>query len=105
MVDYNPVVQAIGDNIISFTVRAPHCARESRLVVTLYREPMTIPIELSCRRTIARIGRRHDLHHRHDASPVATITVDTPYESIDDSQLATTGKFTVIALKLYAHRL
>ena len=94
VVDYNPVVQAIGDNIISFTVRAPHC-RESRLVVTLYREPMTIPIELAAD-TIARTDD-DTISITATTKPGATITVDTPYESIDDSQLATTGKFTVKA--------
>lgn len=94
VVDYNPVVQAIGDNIISFTVRAPYC-RESRLVVTLYREPMSIPIELSAD-TIARTDS--DIVVLTATTKAgATITVETPYESIDDSELATTGKFTVRA--------
>lgn len=94
VVDYNPVVQAIGDNIISFTVRAPYC-RESRLVVTLYREPMSIPIELSAD-TIARTDS-DIIVLTATTKAGATITVETPYESIDDSELATTGKFTVRA--------
>lgn len=94
VVDYNPSVQAIGDNIISITARAPYC-RESRLVLTLYRQPMSIPIELSADTLSKTSDEKMTLHATTRAG--ATITMDTPYFSIDDSELATTGQFSVEA--------
>lgn len=95
VVDYNPAVQAIGDNIVSITARAPY-ARESRLVITLYREPMSIPIELSA--DVLSETSDKEMTINATTRVGATITMDTPYQSIDDSQLNETGKFTVVAL-------
>lgn len=94
VVDYNPVVQAIGDNIVSIIARAPYC-RESRLTVTLYREPMSIPIELDA----AVLSETSDAVMTINATTRvgATISMDTPYESIDTEKLNTTGEFTVKA--------
>lgn len=88
----NPPVQAIGDNIIGITVRAPHC-RENNLTVTLYREPQEIPLELNPDTTVS--SSEEDVTIHATTLPGATVTMESPYFYINDENLATTGQFSV----------
>lgn len=90
----NYAVKPIGENVVSITVRAPYC-RESNEEIVIYREPIDIPLELDAATMVRTSEAIFTLHATTD--PDATITVESPYESIDDSVLAETGAFSVKA--------
>lgn len=87
-------VQAIGNNVFGITVKAPYC-RETNMNVVLYRAKMDIPLELSP--TTLNTVSDTDLTIRGTTDKDATVTVDTPYFSIDTSTLAVDGTFVVSA--------
>lgn len=94
LMTYNPSVQAIGNNIFSIAVKAPYC-RENSLTIVLYRERMEIPLEIDGA-TITQTDE-DTLNIYLTTDPLATITVDTPHESIDTSTLLETGRVSVKA--------
>ena len=92
---FNAAVLPIGDNVFTFTVRAPHC-RESALTVTLYREPQEIPLELG----VGTYGATDQKHMRVSAAtlPGASVDISSPHTDLDTSELALTGKFSFTAV-------
>lgn len=87
----NPPVKAIGDNIVTVTVRAPHC-RENNLAITFYREPQEITLELDAA-TVMETSKK-DFQITATTLPGATITFETPVSVFDSSKLEETGEFT-----------
>lgn len=80
-------IQAIGENRVVVTVRAPHC-RENNLTYIFYREPQTIPLQLAP----ATATETSTWEMTINASTIkgATITIESPTYSIDDSDLLNT---------------
>lgn len=90
-VSYNPPVQAIGENIITISVRALYC-RENNLTVTLYREPQEIPLELAADTQMKTDS--DEMLINATTLPGAHISIESPTYSIDDKELKTNGKFS-----------
>ena len=88
----NPPIKAIGENLVTVTVRAPYC-RENNLTLVFYREPQEIPLELAPDTTTS--SRNQSFEIKATTMAGATITMESPYYTLDDSLLATTGEFTV----------
>jgi hypothetical protein len=97
-------VQAIGDNVISISVAAPH-SRTNNMSVTFYRAPMEIPLELK-----EDTGSRSSVSNKNVSTPAkdnenyflinattlagAAVTIETPHKNLDTSKLETTGAFS-----------
>ncbi|MCL1965351.1 MAG: zinc ribbon domain-containing protein [Firmicutes bacterium] len=100
IVSDNPPIKAIGKNYVTVTVRAPYC-RENNLTLVFYREPQEIPLELAADTdTLTRLDR---FEINATTMVGASITVETPYESLDVSRVdreaePATGEFRLIAL-------
>lgn len=93
MLTHNPPVQAIGNNVISITVRAPYC-RETNMAITLYRAPTDITLELDPTTYTRSSLEKLRIHGTSEAE--ATITVETPYyDEVNTEALATEGRFWV----------
>lgn len=95
IVSYAQSIQAIGNNFINITVKAPYC-RENTITVTVYRAPMDVPIELGTTTTTSTTSETVTIYGTTMTN--ATISVDSPHESIDTSLLNETGEFSVVAL-------
>lgn len=94
LVVYNPSVQAIGDNLMAITVRAPY-HREKMLNVIIYRAPMEIPLELNAA-TLMNTSDE-DLTINATTQLGANITIETPTFEIHTEDLESTGKFSFVA--------
>lgn len=92
---YNATVQPIGDNTYTFVVRSQYC-RDNTLVVTLYREPQEIPLDLA----VGTYGTTNKSTMKVTATtlPGAYVEVLSPYADLDITNLDTTGKFTFNAV-------
>lgn len=88
---HNVSVQAIGNNVVAITARAPYC-RENTMTLTLYREPMEIPLELDPATMTASSKETLTIHCTTDRD--ATVVIDTPHTALDTSRLETTGRFS-----------
>jgi len=95
LISYNAPVQAIGENIFEIVVNC-QSYRENRVTVTLYREPQDIPLELGA--TLGNTSSSTLMTITGTTVPGATITVLTPYEDLDTSNLKTTGAFSFKAV-------
>lgn len=94
IVTHNPPVRAIGENVVSISVRAPYC-RENNLIVTLYREPTEIPLELAADTLLATDDETMTFYATTEVG--ASVSVETPHQDMDTKKLATTGEFSFVA--------
>lgn len=92
---YNATVQPNGDNKFEIVVRSQYC-RDNTLVVTLYREPQEIPLDLAA----GTYGTTNSRTMKVTATtlPGAYVDVESPYGDLDISELDSTGKFTFNAV-------
>ncbi len=95
MVSDNPPVKAIGENYIVITAKAPYC-RENNAAITLYREPQEIPLELAAATLLT--TRDLTMTIRATTQPGATVTIESPYQNLITTNLATTGEFSFEAI-------
>lgn len=91
-VSFSQTIQAIGNNYIVITVRAPY-SRENSLTVTVYRAPVEIPLELNPATLIESSTQQFTVYGT--TQPGATITCETPYFSMNTNDTAETGEFSV----------
>ncbi len=92
---YNANVQPTGDNDFHITVRSQYC-RENSLIVTLYRAPQEIPLDLA----VGTYGStdRNVMPVSATTLPGAYVTVLTPHSDLNITDLDKTGKFSFNAL-------
>lgn len=90
----NPPVQAIGDNVITITVKAPHC-RENNQTVTFYREVQEIPLELAADTTMSTRSEEFTIYATTQKG--ATVNIESPYFNLNDSKLDVDGTFSFSA--------
>lgn len=95
IVTYNPPVHAIGDNIIRISVKAAY-HRENNLVVTLYRPPQDVPLELLADTTLKTSKAEVTIYAA--TTPGATVTIETPHKDFKVDQIAENGNFSFVAL-------
>ncbi len=80
---HNAAVHAIGDNVVTVTVRAPRC-RENNMTLTFYRAPQDVPLELA---TDTLVKTSSDKMTIYAATMVgATISIESPIFSLDVSK-------------------
>ncbi len=92
----NPAVKAIGENYISVTARAPYC-RENSVVLTLYRKPLQIPLELSPDTLLKTQDKDKEMTIRATTQAGATVTIETPHINLKTENLESTGEFSFTA--------
>lgn len=95
LITYNAPVQAIGENTFEIVVNC-QAYRENRLVVTLYRAPQDIPLELGA--TLGNTSSNTQMTITGTTVPGATITVLSPHVDLDTSNLNSTGAFSFKAV-------
>ena len=95
LISYNAPIQPIGDNKITITVRSQYY-RMNTVTLTIHRAVQDIPLDLAT---------TMDDESNRDRMPIfgttragATITVLTPHEKLDLSELAITGRFNFNAI-------
>lgn len=95
LIAYNAPIQPIGDNKITITVRSQFY-RMNTVTLTIHRAVQDIPLDLAA---------TMDDESSRDRMPIfgttragATLTVLTPHEKLDLSELATTGRFNFNAI-------
>ncbi len=95
LISYNAPIQPIGDNQITITVRSQYY-RMNTTTLTIHRAVQDIPLDLAA---------TMDDESSRDRMPIfgttragATLTILTPYEKLDISELATTGTFNFNAV-------
>ena len=92
---YNATVQPIGDNPFNVRVRSQYC-RESSMLVTLYRAPQEIPLDLSADTYSTTSEKAIEI--RATTLPGATVDVLTPHSDLNITKLDSTGAFSFMAL-------
>lgn len=92
---YNATVQPIGDNVFTIRVRSEYC-RESQMVVTLYREPQEIPLDLAAETYTSTTVKQ--LQINATTLPGATIEVSSHHSDLNITNLDTTGEFSFYAI-------
>ncbi len=95
LMSYNATVQPIGDNQYTIVVRSQYC-RDNTLVVTLYRAPQEIPLDLA----VGTYGTTNEKIMKVTATtlPGAYVDVSTPHSDLDITELDSSGKFTFNAI-------
>lgn len=94
IVTANPSVQAIGNNAINITVKAPYC-RETNKQIILYREPIEIPLELHPATLMNTSDQRLTIYATTQVG--AEIQIESPHYEMDTSMVDTDGTFWVAA--------
>ena len=96
IVTFNPPVHAIGDNIIRISVSAIY-HRENSMVVTLYRPPQDVPLELLAD-TILSTDKQENVIYAA-TSPGAAVIIESPHAYLNLSpQFDTNGNFSFAAI-------
>lgn len=89
----NPSIQAIGENIVTVTVKAPYC-RETNMTVTFYRPTQDISLELAA--TTQLNTWEDSMTIRATTEVGASITIESPTYSVSAVD-PVTGEFTIVA--------
>lgn len=92
---YNATVQPIGDNNFVVRVRSQYC-RENSMVITLYREPQEIPLDLSADTYSTTNDRTIEV--RATTLPGATVEVLSPHSDLNITDIDSTGAFSFMAI-------
>lgn len=90
-ISYNASVQPIGDNLINIVVRSQYY-RENSVQIILHRAVQDIPLDLAS--TLDDESSKQTMPIQATTRAGATITILSPHEDLDISQLATTGQFS-----------
>jgi hypothetical protein len=94
-ISYNAAVQPVGNNVINITVRSQYY-RENSVTITIYRAVQDIPLDLAS--TLDDESSRSTMTIHATTRAGATITVLSPHENLDTSQLGSTGVFSFDAV-------
>lgn len=90
-ITYNATVQAIGENTFDIVVDCQYY-RQNSTRITLYRAPQDIPLELSA--TLGSTSANQLMTIRGTTIPGATLTITTPHQDLNTSNLNSTGEFS-----------
>ncbi len=95
LISYNASIQPIGNNLINITVRSQYY-RENSIDITIFRAIQDIPLDLASTLDDESSKDRMTIHATTRAG--AAITVLSPHEDLDISQLGSTGVFSFNAV-------
>ena len=90
-ISYNALVAPVGNNDIEIVVNCQYY-RQNRQVITLYRAPQDIPLELSA--TLGNTSANQTLTIRGTTMPGANLIIESPYENLNTSELTKYGNFS-----------
>ena len=91
LISYNASVLPIGNNEFKITTKAQYY-RENSATVTIYRAVQDIPLDLAT--TLGNRSLKQTMTISATTLPGATITINSPYVSLDTSSLGSTGVFS-----------
>lgn len=94
-ISYNAAVQPVGNNVINISVRSQYY-RENSITITIYRAVQDIPLDLAS--TLDDESSKSTMTIHATTRAGATITVLSPHENLDTSQLGSTGVFSFDAV-------
>ena len=94
-ISYNAQVMPIGNNNIEIVVNCQYY-RQNRKVITLYRAPQDIPLELSA--TLGDTRANQFMTIRGTTLPGATLVIESDYQNLDTSEMASYGNFSFEAV-------
>ena len=94
-ISYNATIQPIGDNVFTLRCRSQYC-RETRMTITVYREPQEIPLDLAAD-TYTSTSLKAMLVNC-TTLPGASVEVRSPYSDLNITNLDSTGAFSFYAL-------
>ena len=94
-ISYNAQVMPIGNNNIEIVVNCQYY-RQNRKVITLYRAPQDIPLELSA--TLGDTSANQFMTIRGTTLPGATLVIESDYQNLDTSEMASYGNFSFEAV-------
>ena len=90
-ISYNALVSPIGENKIDIVVNCQYY-RQNKKTITLYRAPQDIPLELSP--TLGNTSANELMTISGTTMPGANLTITTPYEELNTSELTSYGNFS-----------
>lgn len=90
-ISYNALVSPIGENKIEIVVNCQYY-RQNKKTITLYRAPQDIPLELSP--TLGNTSANELMTISGTTMPGANLTITTPYEDLNTSDLTSYGNFS-----------
>lgn len=90
-ISYNATVPAVGENEFVIEVQCEYY-RKNTVKLVLYRAPQDIPLELDP--TIGNTSADNLMTIKGTTIPGAAITITTPHQDLNISQLASTGEFS-----------
>lgn len=93
-ISYNALVSPIGENKVEIVVNCQYY-RQTKKVLTLYRAPQDIPLELSA--TLGDTSAQQLMKISGTTMPGANLIITTPYEDLNTEDLAKSGKFSFYA--------
>ncbi len=94
-ISYNAPIQPIGENRIHIVVRSQYY-RENETTLIIYRAVQDIPLDLAS--TLEDRSAKPSMNISATTRAGATITLLSPYNNLDTSQLASTGAFSFDAV-------
>ncbi|NLD52424.1 MAG: zinc ribbon domain-containing protein [Clostridiales bacterium] len=94
-ISYNAPIQPIGENKIHIVVRSQYY-RENETTLIIYRAVQDIPLDLAS--TLEDRSAKPSMTINATTRAGATITLLSPYNNLDTSQLASTGAFSFDAV-------
>lgn len=92
---FNATVQPIGDNVFDVRVRSQYC-RENQMLLTLYRQPQEIPLDLSADTYTSTTEKSIEI--RATTLPGAVVEVLTPHSDLNITNVDSTGEFSFMAV-------
>ena len=90
-ISYNALVSPIGENKIDIVVNCQYY-RQNKKTIILYRAPQDIPLELSP--TLGNTSANELMTISGTTMPGANLTITTPYEDLNTSELTSYGNFS-----------
>lgn len=90
-ISYNALVSPIGDNNFEIVVNCQYY-RQNKKNITLYRAPQEIPLELDSR--LGNTSANQTMTISGTTMPGVHLYVQSPYENLDTTELASKGKFS-----------
>ena len=93
--NYNAIVQPIGDNVYTFAVRSRYC-REQTISVVLYREKQDLVLDLAPN-TISTTNEDH-MKVSAQTEPGAYVTISTPHTDLNTTDMDKSGNFYFYAV-------
>ena len=90
-ISYNALVAPVGNNDIEIVVNCQYY-RQNRQVITLYRAPQDIPLELSA--TLGNTSANQTMTIRGTTMPGAHLIIESDYENLNTSELTAYGNFS-----------